>query len=252
MYKECFKGIKDCYFDCKNDYIKGTCCDWHGQRKVAHNEFCTSMVKIGINLTVPLLLVFDVVVVLLSVIGSCLYCCFANYIVWICDCCLQDKDEVWFKMEKYLYDKTDTQYTYRCKACAVEYRRERFQDLDDKQQKHKEAKEAIQREKHALRVNAERKRQEGRNARKDQLNKEPSAPPSDVHIKINQGDYGTIQSDNTSDNEKCCICYARPRNVLYMPCKHLYCCSECDQNISHCPICPICREEINERITAYV
>ena len=52
------------------------------------------------------------------------------------------------------------------------------------------------------------------------------------------------------ENRSCVICQVEPKTVLFMPCRHLCVCKECSKN--HQLIsCPLCREEITERIDVY-
>jgi len=41
----------------------------------------------------------------------------------------------------------------------------------------------------------------------------------------------------TSENNICAICYIRPRNIVFLNCKHLNTCEECSQNINECITC---------------
>lgn len=36
---------------------------------------------------------------------------------------------------------------------------------------------------------------------------------------------------------ECCICMSEPKDVVFMPCFHFYCCSGCSERLSKCPIC---------------
>jgi len=50
------------------------------------------------------------------------------------------------------------------------------------------------------------------------------------------------------NDKTCCICFAKPSIVLFMPCRHLKCCEECSNKIKKCPLCRI---NIKNRIVAY-
>jgi hypothetical protein len=41
----------------------------------------------------------------------------------------------------------------------------------------------------------------------------------------------------------CVICMEVARQVLFMPCKHVVCCSNCSGHVQKCPVC-------NQRITS--
>lgn len=49
---------------------------------------------------------------------------------------------------------------------------------------------------------------------------------------------------------RCVICMTRQRNILFTPCRHICCCSECAHNNIHA--CPICRQVISEQIAVYL
>ena len=49
----------------------------------------------------------------------------------------------------------------------------------------------------------------------------------------------------------CSICTTREVNLLFLPCRHLACCSECGMNPT-VNSCHICRETISERIVVYM
>ena len=49
---------------------------------------------------------------------------------------------------------------------------------------------------------------------------------------------------------RCVICMTRQRNILFTPCRHICCCSECaHHNIN---ACPICRQVITQQIAVYL
>jgi hypothetical protein len=48
----------------------------------------------------------------------------------------------------------------------------------------------------------------------------------------------------------CPICTVRENNLVFMPCRHLACCSECGMN-SSISSCHICRVPINSRIVVF-
>ena len=57
----------------------------------------------------------------------------------------------------------------------------------------------------------------------------------------------SLQDDNQL---RCVICMTRQRNILFTPCRHICCCSECAHNNIHA--CPICRQVISEQIAVYL
>eukprot|EP00033_Pygsuia_biforma_P003854 GCRY01004222.1.p1 GENE.GCRY01004222.1~~GCRY01004222.1.p1 ORF type:complete len:201 (-),score=1.71 GCRY01004222.1:27-629(-) len=47
---------------------------------------------------------------------------------------------------------------------------------------------------------------------------------------------------------ECKICMDAKTNVIFIPCKHYVCCSECSRRLTRCPIC---RTKIRQKITVY-
>mmetsp|Transcript_2059 Transcript_2059/g.4709 ORF Transcript_2059/g.4709 Transcript_2059/m.4709 type:complete len:315 (+) Transcript_2059:799-1743(+) len=50
------------------------------------------------------------------------------------------------------------------------------------------------------------------------------------------------------DGYECSICTANPRDVVFIPCRHLAICRHCDIDIERCPVC---RSEIEDRFMLY-
>ena len=48
------------------------------------------------------------------------------------------------------------------------------------------------------------------------------------------------RSTNESDFKLCQLCFDNPRNICFMPCRHLICCGFC---AVHLKVCPICKQE---------
>lgn len=47
------------------------------------------------------------------------------------------------------------------------------------------------------------------------------------------------------DNADCVICMCAPKNIVFVPCYHFYCCTECSSKLKDCPIC---RVKIGQKI----
>ena len=62
--------------------------------------------------------------------------------------------------------------------------------------------------------------------------------------------HSTVVSGVPSLQLRCVICMTRQRNILFTPCRHMCCCSECAHNNIHA--CPICRQVISEQIEVYL
>jgi len=45
----------------------------------------------------------------------------------------------------------------------------------------------------------------------------------------------------TSNLDECSICMDNDKQIIFYPCKHYHCCSQCSKL---CNICPICRHSI--------
>jgi len=52
----------------------------------------------------------------------------------------------------------------------------------------------------------------------------------------------------TGENNICAICYTRPRNIVFLNCRHLNTCEECSQNINECITC---REKIVQKMKIF-
>jgi len=60
----------------------------------------------------------------------------------------------------------------------------------------------------------------------------------------------TNKLSQQAENRSCVICQEEPKTVLLMPCRHLCVCNACSNN-HHLQKCPLCRNEITERITVF-
>ena len=56
------------------------------------------------------------------------------------------------------------------------------------------------------------------------------------------------ETDQSTTTPKCATCLTLDKSILFLPCKHIFCCETCSVKIS---ICPICRVEITEKIKIY-
>ncbi|ADD73784.1 IAP-2 [Lymantria xylina nucleopolyhedrovirus] len=65
----------------------------------------------------------------------------------------------------------------------------------------------------------------------------PSAPPVDAPVDVYEDDIN------------CKICFERPRNVCFLPCRHLCACAVCARR---CSACCICRQTILNKIEIYL
>jgi predicted RNase H-like nuclease (RuvC/YqgF family) len=61
------------------------------------------------------------------------------------------------------------------------------------------------------------------------------------------------QKNNIEHNNLCAVCYIKPKNMLFMPCKHISTCEECCQKVMETNNkCVICRENIESFDTVYI
>jgi len=59
--------------------------------------------------------------------------------------------------------------------------------------------------------------------------------------------------EEPSDDAVCIICYAEPRKVLFLPCKHLICCALCAPDVrSTRNLCPKCNSSIVDAIDVFL
>jgi len=83
-----------------------------------------------------------------------------------------------------------------------------------------------------------------------------SLPELDNITKILQSNIETIEavkaervSEQNKDKSTCCICFAKEKNTLFVPCGHLCSCDECAKNLSKCPVC---RTDIQQKHKAFI
>lgn len=55
-------------------------------------------------------------------------------------------------------------------------------------------------------------------------------------------------NNNNSENDTCIICMELQRDILYLPCNHLACCSKCSESLKNCPVC---RKIITNKIKVF-
>ena len=61
------------------------------------------------------------------------------------------------------------------------------------------------------------------------------------------------KKDNTllKNRTQCIICKSNDRNILFTPCYHCVCCSECSSSL-YTNVCPTCRGDINEKLVIFL
>lgn len=70
-------------------------------------------------------------------------------------------------------------------------------------------------------------------------------------IKKKEAEKQLIQEEleKLQDEKNCVICLENPKNILFLPCKHISCCSECSSQVKECPMC---RAKIDQKIETYL
>ena len=53
------------------------------------------------------------------------------------------------------------------------------------------------------------------------------------------------ESCQSTEPPKCATCLTLDKSILFLPCKHIFCCETCSEKLENCPIC---RTEISEKI----
>ena len=53
------------------------------------------------------------------------------------------------------------------------------------------------------------------------------------------------ESSQSTAPPKCVTCLTFDKTILFLPCKHIFCCETCSVKLNNCPIC---RTEITEKI----
>ena len=57
---------------------------------------------------------------------------------------------------------------------------------------------------------------------------------------------------NQANQDLCCICIERKKTVVFLPCRHMCTCEQCsDQVLSSTNKCPMCNEEIVQRVVPF-
>lgn len=69
--------------------------------------------------------------------------------------------------------------------------------------------------------------------------------PGWTNANIPDGPIVKIKVYGGDEDPDCCICMEKPKNQVFLPCKHMCCCYNCSQSVSRVQkTCPICREVV--------
>ena len=71
--------------------------------------------------------------------------------------------------------------------------------------------------------------------------------------ELNSMQLEKCKKENTllKNRTQCIICKSNDRNILFTPCNHCVCCSECSNSL-YTNICPTCRGDINEKLVIFL
>ena len=71
--------------------------------------------------------------------------------------------------------------------------------------------------------------------------------------ELNSMQLEKCKKDNTllKNRTQCIICKSNDRNILFTPCNHCVCCSECSSSL-YTNVCPTCRGDINEKLVIFL
>lgn len=68
-------------------------------------------------------------------------------------------------------------------------------------------------------------------------------------IGIPPSSDGKGEEKTPKESTSCCVvCLDAEINAVFLPCKHLHCCSDCAEK---CDQCPACRTKIEDRLRIY-
>nr|XP_039257849.1 uncharacterized protein LOC120334400 isoform X2 [Styela clava] len=69
-----------------------------------------------------------------------------------------------------------------------------------------------------------------------------------------QGDRLKVELESRKNDTKCKICLSNPVNMVFLPCRHLFCCLDCAQMMRQLNLreCPCCRKEIGNTVKIYL
>lgn len=78
---------------------------------------------------------------------------------------------------------------------------------------------------------------------------EASAPPREMDDSLPSApadeDVPSAPPIETFQSAECVVCLERKCDIIFLPCGHLCSCSQCDRNLSECPLC---RATIMQRV----
>ena len=69
-----------------------------------------------------------------------------------------------------------------------------------------------------------------------------------------QHEIRRLKKRNGNNDEKCAICLSNPYEMLFQPCGHVCCCSDCSRILldKWRPKCPICRKAVENAQKIYL
>lgn len=78
--------------------------------------------------------------------------------------------------------------------------------------------------------------------------------PHQIAVKMNHIEICEVLMNVKTKSSVCAICLTNPRNIVFLPCKHLYFCADCYYKmLKHRKNeCPVCRSTIKESFQVYL
>ena len=75
----------------------------------------------------------------------------------------------------------------------------------------------------------------------------------DALESVKQATLSVLEAESSEqDDMVCMICQSKPKEILYLPCRHLCCCKECS-NVGNLRVqCPLCRSRAQRVIHIFI
>lgn len=64
-------------------------------------------------------------------------------------------------------------------------------------------------------------------------------------LTLNELEAAKRKQEEDNEQRRCCICMENEKQILFMPCRHVCCCSSCAHAVGKCPVC---RGTVEQRI----
>ncbi|XP_068156928.1 mitochondrial E3 ubiquitin protein ligase 1-like [Drosophila tropicalis] len=90
-------------------------------------------------------------------------------------------------------------------------------------------------------------------ARKLYLKRKQQRAEADVRNRLEEKRRerrALMRPQNLSEDQRCVVCSANPKEIIILPCGHVCLCEDCSQHISNS--CPVCRGKIDSKSAAFI